>query len=130
MHKTSEKISMGIVGCGYWGPNLIRNFLNNKNCGQVICCDLDQTKLEQMHGRYPSLKLTPHYQDLVGSNQVDAVAIATPVNTHFQLARDLASNGRNKTHNLLLYKKNGKLSKQKSGVGRQLTILCWRKLWK
>ena len=94
MHKTSEKIGVGIVGCGYWGPNLIRNFLNNKNCGQVICCDLDQTKLEQIQGRYPSLKLTPHYQDLVGSNQVDAVAIATPVNTHFQLARDALQAGK------------------------------------
>lgn len=86
--KISEKINVGVVGCGYWGPNLVRNFLNNKGCGQVIACDLDPSKLERIQGRYPAIKVTPRSEDLFGSNQVDAVAIATPVKSHFQLARD------------------------------------------
>jgi len=94
MYKTKEKIAVGVVGCGYWGPNLIRNFLNNKTCQQVIACDLDKSKLDRIQGRYPSLKVTSHYEDLMGSNEVDAVAIATPVNTHFNLTRDALKAGK------------------------------------
>ncbi|KPL19291.1 MAG: oxidoreductase [candidate division Zixibacteria bacterium SM23_81] len=94
MYKTKEKIAVGVVGCGYWGPNLIRNFLNNKTCQQVIACDLDKSKLDRIQGRYPSLKVTSHYEDLMDSNEVDAVAIATPVNTHFNLTRDALKAGK------------------------------------
>lgn len=94
MSKTSEKINVGVLGCGYWGPNLIRNFLNNKGCGQVIACDLDQSKLDLIQVRYPSLKVTQDCQRLLGSDQVDAVAIATPVNTHFQLTREALQAGK------------------------------------
>lgn len=94
MNKTRTKINVGVVGCGYWGPNLIRNFLNNKECGQVIACDLDQSKLDRIQGLYPSLRATPHCEDLMGSNEVDAVAIATPVNTHFNLTRDALKAGK------------------------------------
>jgi len=94
MNRTSEKIDVGIVGCGYWGPNLIRNFLSHKGFGQVIGCDLDQSKLERIQQRYASVKVTSDYEDLLGSNKVGAVAIATPVKAHYQLARDALQAGK------------------------------------
>jgi predicted dehydrogenase len=94
MNRTAEKIDVSVVGCGYWGPNLIRNFLNHKGFGQVIGCDTDKSKLERIQWRYPSVKVTSDYEDLLGSNQVRAVAIATPVNTHYQLARDALQAGK------------------------------------
>jgi predicted dehydrogenase len=94
MEKQSGKIGVGIVGCGYWGPNLIRNFLSHKGYGRVIACDLDASKLEHVRSKYPSIEVTTRFEDLLKKDDVGAVAIATPVNTHFQLARDALEAGK------------------------------------
>jgi predicted dehydrogenase len=92
--KSSKKIDVGIVGCGYWGPNLIRNFMSDKGYAQVIACDLDESKLEQVRNRFPSIQVTTRFEDLLGDTGVDAVAIATPVNTHHHLAREALQAGK------------------------------------
>ena len=90
----SEQIDIGVVGCGYWGPNLIRNFLRDKGYRNVIGCDLEEAKLARAQERFPALQVTTRFQDLLEKNGADAVAIATPVNTHYQLAREALLAGR------------------------------------
>lgn len=78
---------IAVVGCGYWGPNLIRNFLELEDAEVAYCCDTRQERLQFIGRRYPHLKLTDRYGDIVNDTNVDAVVIATPVFTHFELAR-------------------------------------------
>ncbi len=78
-------INIGVIGYGYWGPNLVRNFseIGNVKVGYVV--DQDQKKLDLVQRRYPSIKTTTNFQDLLQDTSIDAVAIATPVSTHFEL---------------------------------------------
>jgi predicted dehydrogenase len=78
---------VAVVGCGYWGPNLIRNFFETTHCRVQAICDSSTAQLKKMSLRYPSVALTPDYDDLLADPAVEAVAIATPVETHFDLAR-------------------------------------------
>ena len=85
-------VSIGIIGCGYWGPNLIRNFSEIEGCKVICCCDLDKTRLEHIKGIYPSIKTTQDYKEILKDKNIDAVAIATPVSTHFKIAKDALLN--------------------------------------
>jgi predicted dehydrogenase len=78
-------INIGIVGYGYWGPNLVRNFAETPGANVVAVADLDSAKLEQVRRRYPTVKATTDFRDLLSDPGVDAIAIATPVSTHFEL---------------------------------------------
>ena len=80
-----ERIRVGVIGCGYWGPNLIRNFSACPATEMVAACDASSTRLEAIGRSYPSVKLVPSVDELLALG-VDAVAIATPVSTHFGLA--------------------------------------------
>lgn len=80
-----DKLNVGVVGCGYWGPNLIRNFNQLPQCNMKICCDLDKEKLERMRTLYPSIGTTDNIEDILNDPSIDAVAIATPVYTHYKL---------------------------------------------
>ncbi|MBF0094336.1 MAG: Gfo/Idh/MocA family oxidoreductase [Alphaproteobacteria bacterium] len=79
-------INVGVVGCGYWGPNLIRNFLESDATRTTMICDLDPERLAPMTRRYPAVRATTSYAEMLADTEVDAVAIATPVRTHFDLA--------------------------------------------
>lgn len=79
---------IGLIGCGYWGPNLIRNFMALKDAWISDVCDLDEKELEKIGKRYPSLRLTAKPKDILESAEIDAVVIATPVMTHFSLAKE------------------------------------------
>jgi predicted dehydrogenase len=79
-------IGVGIVGYGYWGPNLLRNFSEVPGCKVVSVSDLQDARLAKVRARYPSVKTTTSVGDLIADTQVDAVIIATPVCTHFDLA--------------------------------------------
>jgi predicted dehydrogenase len=78
-------INIGVVGYGYWGPNLVRNFseIGSVKVGCVV--DQDQKKLDVVKRRYPSIKTTTNFQDLLEDASIDAIAIATPVSAHFDL---------------------------------------------
>jgi len=80
-------IGIGVVGYGYWGPNLVRNFMETPGAEVLVCCDRDESRLARVHDRYPSVRTTTEYADLLDDPSVDAVIIATPVSTHFELAR-------------------------------------------
>ncbi len=80
-------MKIGIVGIGYWGPNLVRNFYSQKEVERIIACDYDEDRLDFIKMRYPQIGLTSRYEDLLASD-VDAIIIATPVRTHYQLAKE------------------------------------------
>lgn len=79
--------TIGVIGCGYWGPNLLRNFAENESARLRWMCDLDTKRLETLGRRYPSAQTTTDCQQLFSDPQLDAVVIATPVSTHFNFAR-------------------------------------------
>jgi predicted dehydrogenase len=79
--------TVGVVGCGYWGPNLIRNFQSLPECRVKTICDLDKKRLEHLSRVYPGVSVTNKFDDLVNDQEIDAVAIATPVYLHCEQAR-------------------------------------------
>jgi predicted dehydrogenase len=89
----TQPVRVGIIGAGYWGPNLIRNFNEIEQADLQIVCDLRQERLDHIQSRYPQLRVTQDYRDLLDS-QVDAVVIATPVSTHHRLAMDCLRAGK------------------------------------
>ena len=89
----SKKIRVGAIGCGYWGPNLIRNFIEIPNSELVVVADLDQKLLQRITERFPQVQnTTTNYRDLFEMD-LDAVIIATPPQTHFTIAKDCMENG-------------------------------------
>jgi predicted dehydrogenase len=80
-------ISVGVVGCGYWGPNLIRNFAENEGAALRWVCDKDARHLSKVARRYPVARASHDYGELLSDPRLDAVVIATPVATHYDFAR-------------------------------------------
>jgi predicted dehydrogenase len=79
-------IGIGIVGYGYWGPNLVRNF-SQADGARVICvCDQREARRAQVEAHYPAIKTVAKIEDLLADTSIDAVAIATPVSSHFELS--------------------------------------------
>jgi predicted dehydrogenase len=78
-------IKVGVIGAGYWGPNLIRNFYELPDADLQIVCDLRQERLSHICERYPGVVTSQHFEDLLHSD-IEAVVIATPVSTHYNLA--------------------------------------------
>jgi predicted dehydrogenase len=79
-------VGIGVVGYGYWGPNLVRNFSNSESSSVVSVSDLDPTKLAVSKRLHPAIATTSDFRDLLRDPKIDAVAIATPVHTHYELA--------------------------------------------
>jgi len=80
-------VNMGVIGCGYWGPNLIRNFSKIEECRVLWCSDLRDDRLNHMKELYPGIKTTKNYMDIINDKDIDAVAISTPVSRHFEQAK-------------------------------------------
>jgi predicted dehydrogenase len=79
-------ITIGVIGYGYWGPNLVRNFAEAAGARVGFVTDLHPERLSQAAARYPAIKVSTDYRDLINDAAVDAVAVATPVSSHFELA--------------------------------------------
>ena len=79
-------IKIGVIGYGYWGPNLVRTFAEAQHGTIVAVSDLDPKKLATVNKRYPAVKTTNDFHDLLRNPEIDAIAIATPVSTHFEFA--------------------------------------------
>jgi predicted dehydrogenase len=82
-----QPIGIAVIGCGYWGPNLIRNFAEESRAQVRWVCDLDANKLESVRRRYPSVRTTTQCQEVLADPEVEAVVIATPAQSHHVLAR-------------------------------------------
>jgi predicted dehydrogenase len=79
-------LNIGVIGCGYWGPNLVRNFYALAECTVPKICDTDTGRLQSVSALYPNMETTTDYADLIGDANIDAIAIATPVRFHFEMA--------------------------------------------
>src|SRR5215212_2051769 len=80
------RVGIGVVGFGYWGPNLVRNFANSESSRVLGVSDLDPAKLALSKRLYPTVATTHDFRDILQDSAIDAVAIATPVHTHYELA--------------------------------------------
>jgi len=85
---------VGVIGCGYWGPNLIRNLIAGRKCDEITVCDASEANRSKARERFPHLQCVSNVNDLLGDDSVDAVLIATPVSTHFELAEACILSGR------------------------------------
>ena len=80
-------VHFAVVGLGYWGPNLVRNLVALPEAEVTVLCDERPSALETLLSRYPSVRGTTDYERVLADPEVDVVAIATPIGTHFELAR-------------------------------------------
>ena len=87
-------IGIGIIGYGYWGPNLVRNFFETPDCTVVSVSDLSRDRLAKIGPRYPTVETTTDYRDLLRDPRIDAVVVATPVSTHFKLGMEALQAGK------------------------------------
>ncbi len=98
MNKSNEKdssmTSVGIIGCGYWGPNLIRNFTWIPNADMLVCCDKDVKQLERMKQLYPNIETTSDAEALFEDPRLNCICIVTPVFTHYELAKTALNHGK------------------------------------
>jgi predicted dehydrogenase len=79
-------IGVAVVGYGYWGPNLVRNFYEVPGVRLVSVCDRDTKVLAKVSGRYPSIETTTNFDEVLKDSRVDVIAVATPVASHYDLA--------------------------------------------
>lgn len=81
-------IKVGIIGCGYWGPNHIRVFSQMANSESAMCSDLSEDRLNAMKRLYPNIQTTKNYKDILKNPEIQAVCIASPTNTHFAITKE------------------------------------------
>lgn len=87
-------IRIGLIGYGYWGPNLVRNFVGIDGATVTLISDTNEEALKRAQAAHPMIRTTANDRDVILSPEVDAVAIATPVSTHYELARRALENGK------------------------------------
>jgi predicted dehydrogenase len=87
-------IQVGVVGYGYWGPNIVRNFNAVKDCRVTCVCDTNAQTLAGVSQDHPSIKLTEDFNSVLSDPEINLVAIVTPVSTHFELAKSALQNGK------------------------------------
>ena len=90
----ADVVRMGVIGYGYWGPNVVRNLSALDNCELVAVCDKSPAALKRAARAYPGVHATKEFSDVLRSPNIDAVAIVTPVWTHFELAKAALENGK------------------------------------
>lgn len=79
-------IRVGVIGYGYWGPNIVRNFMEVPGATVAVVSDVSSERLDQVRLRYPSVKVTTDVRELFTDPEIDAIIVVTPVSTHFELA--------------------------------------------
>jgi predicted dehydrogenase len=87
-------MNFGVVGYGYWGPNIVRNLTTIEGSKVLTIADLDPSARDRARKAYPGIKVTSNAMDLILSADIDAVAIVSPVWTHFELAKAALDNGK------------------------------------
>ena len=87
-------LRVGVIGAGYWGPNLVRNLFEAPDAEAVAVADLSDDRLDAVRKRYPSVRTTTRYQELLSDRAIDAVCVATPVSTHHAIASEALRAGK------------------------------------
>ncbi len=89
-----DVIRVGVIGYGYWGPNIVRNFHGQEHSRVVTVCDKGANSIRRVLQSYPDMHVTGNIDEVLKATDVDAVAIVTPVHTHFDLAKTALENGK------------------------------------
>jgi predicted dehydrogenase len=89
-----NQIIMGVIGCGHWGPNHIRNFSSLQGCRVKWACDLDANRLNTIRETFPSVQTTTKITDVVGDNTVNGVIVSTPTLTHYEVTKMCLEHGK------------------------------------
>ena len=92
--KNSNNIDIGVIGYGYWGPNIVGNFFGSNNCNVRKVADARPERLKQLNRVFPSIIGVADASDIISDPDIDAVVVATPVFTHFSLAKKALENGK------------------------------------
>ena len=87
-------INAAVIGIGYWGPNIIRNFKNNPSISVDYCADLNRGRLDYIKNLYPAIITTTDYKEIVKNQQIDLIAVCTPVYTHYEIAKAALLSGK------------------------------------
>ena len=87
-------LKIGVIGYGYWGPNIVRNFHRGPESRVEMVCDKSSSMLERVNRAHPDIKTTKECMEVVQSPDIDAVAVVTPVWTHYELAKKALNNGK------------------------------------
>lgn len=87
-------VTIAQIGVGYWGPNLLRNLVSNNNCEVKIVADLSENRRSFVNKLYPSVEITDCTNDVFNNSEIDAIVIATPVETHFDLTIKALKSGK------------------------------------
>ncbi len=87
-------LKVGVVGVGYWGPNMIRNFMASKKNEMVACCDLNEKRLDYIKGLYPTVEVTTDCKSVITNPDIDLITVCTPVDTHYKIAKAALENGK------------------------------------
>jgi predicted dehydrogenase len=85
LDSSHDRLRFGVVGLGYWGPNLLRVLTDDPRVEVTRICDLDESRLERFHRRYPGVTVTTDVEELLQADDLDALVLATPVYTHYDL---------------------------------------------
>jgi len=89
-----DVIRLGVIGYGYWGPNIVRNFHGQDRSRVVMVCDKSANSVRRVRQSYPDMLVTEDADEILKAPDIDAVAIVTPVHTHFELAKKALKNGK------------------------------------
>jgi len=92
--RRSDLVDVAVVGAGHWGPNLITNFERDRRSRVRWVVDTDASRLDQVERRFPGVGTTARFDEALGDSEVDAMVIATPTSTHYELARRALEAGR------------------------------------
>jgi len=92
--KENAMLRMAAIGCGYWGPNLIRNFNAHPEVELVKICDTEEKRRTHMQGLYPAVDVVADYEKIIADDTIDAVVVATPVSTHYPLGKAVLESGK------------------------------------
>jgi len=87
-------IKIGVIGCGYWGPNIIRNLSQISQVDVSYICDIDENKTNSIKKVYPNIRSVKDYREILKDPEVDAVAIVLPVGKHYEVAKEALLNNK------------------------------------
>lgn len=91
---SADVIRFGVIGYGYWGPNVVRNLFSVDGCKVAAICDQSPTALRRASKTHPGAEMTTEVVDVLTAKEIDAIAVVTPVWTHFDLAKSALQNGK------------------------------------
>ncbi|MFW5775040.1 MAG: Gfo/Idh/MocA family protein [Chitinivibrionales bacterium] len=90
----ASDLKIGVIGYGYWGPNIVRNFHGAAGATVACVCDNRAQALDSLHKNYPDMNTTQEYRDIIQATDIDVVAVVTPVSTHYGLAKKALLEGK------------------------------------